>query len=126
MSLSLWLTAAALALLPFAATAQQTQQSFHPADANAPVPASGYVSSFKGYRAAVDEKTSPDEVWRAANEEEQGQGEHSGHAMNPGSGPGSSAPKADTGSGSRQDEQRPAAPKAAPHAGHASHNNKGK
>jgi hypothetical protein len=123
MSFSHWFTVAALALLPAmlppAASAQQPLQQPDPADANAPVPASGYVSAFKNYRAAADEKASPDKVWRAANEEVQSQGEHAGHMKDPGPGNASPATKADALEG-QQGQQRQAAPQADPHAGHDS------
>jgi hypothetical protein len=125
MSFSPWVAVAALALLPLAATAQQTQQQLDPADANASVPASGYVSAFKNYRAAVDEKAPPDEVWRAANEEVQSDGEHSGSMQGAGPGNASPAAKANTRQGP-QSAQGQAAPKADPHAGHDGHNSKGK
>jgi hypothetical protein len=116
-----WLTIAALALPPLAAIAQQAPE---PADANAWTPALGYVSAFENYRSATEEKASPDKGWRAANEEVQSEGRHSGHAMDPGSSPGSSAPKVNA-APAQQDEQR-VVPKTAPHAGHAGHNNQGK
>jgi hypothetical protein len=120
MPFSHWFTVAALALLPalpaFAATAQQPQQQPDPADANAPVPASGYVSALKNYRAAADEKASPDKVWRAANEEVQGEGEHSSHMKDSGPGNAPPATKADALEG----QQGHATPEADPHVGHDS------
>ncbi|RJG03504.1 hypothetical protein D3878_19465 [Noviherbaspirillum sedimenti] len=68
-----------LASLPFAAIAQQTPQKPDPLAANAPVPASTYVSAFKNYQAAADEQATPDKAWRAANDEVAKLGGHAGH-----------------------------------------------
>lgn len=83
MSFSYWPKVAALALLPAAAIAQQVQQA-GPTDANAPVPASSYVSAFENYRTATDNQSSPDAVWRAANEEVGRSDPHAGHSATPG------------------------------------------
>jgi hypothetical protein len=83
MSFSFWPRAAALALLPAAAFAQQGQ-AVGPADANAPVPASGYVSAFANYLSAPDRQASPDAFWRAANEEVGPNGPHAGQMAMPG------------------------------------------
>ena len=64
----LWPGVAVLALLPAAALAQQGRQA-DPADVNATVPATVHVSAFAGYRPAGDPQLSPDQAWRAANEE---------------------------------------------------------
>jgi hypothetical protein len=79
MSFAHWLTAAALASLPFAAIAEQKHHQADPTDASAAVPASGYESAFKNYRAAADEQESPEKVWRAANDEMGKVGGHAGH-----------------------------------------------
>ena len=108
MSFSYWSKAAALALLPLAAMAQQAG----PADPNAPVPASQYVSVFREYRAVPDEQGSPDETWRTANQALADQDAHAAHGAMPNT------------------ASQPAAPAAAPavtpapadpHAGHGSH-----
>jgi hypothetical protein len=122
MSFSQWLSIAILVLPSLAATAQPTQPPLSPAQANASVPPSSYVSAFKDYRTAADEKASPDTVWRAANEQVLGEG---GHVMPAGSLSGAPAPKADSASG-RPAAQRPLAPQADPHAGHAGHSQQGK
>jgi hypothetical protein len=104
MSFSSWFKVAALALLPLAAIAQQVREA-DPSDPNAPVPAPGYVSVFKAYRAAADGQTSPDEVWRAANGEVAHRDPHAGHGagmagMNDtpaAAGPGASRPGSDAG-----------------------------
>ncbi len=125
MSISHWTIVAALALPPLAVTAQQTQQPLDPADANAPVQASGYVSACKDYRATADEKTSPDKVWRAANEQVQREGEQGGSMKD--AGPGNASPAANAPiSPGPQSTQGQAAPKADPHAGHDGHHSKGK
>lgn len=108
MSFSHWISVAALAVLPLAATAQQPQRQPNPADANAFVPTSTYVSAFKNHHAGTDELASPDKLWRAANEEVQTEGGHAGYEM-------PSAP-------GRQSQPQPATPKAAPHAGHDARN----
>jgi len=95
---------AVLAFLPLAASAQQLQQP-GPADANATVPATGYVSAFENYRTTPDEKATPDQLWRAANEEITSADMHSGHMAMPGMGTARPALKSD------------AAP-SDPHAGH--------
>jgi len=106
MSFFHWPVVAALALLPLAALAQQAPQT-GPADPDAPVPASRYVSAFSDYRAASDEQGSPDETWRTANQAVAGQDTHAGH-------------------GASQTDAPAAAPLAAPapagpNAGHGSH-----
>ena len=107
MQFSYWSIAAALAMLPAAAIAQQSQQ-VGPTDANAPVPASGYVSVFENYRPAADDQVSPVEVWRAANEEVARSDPHAGHMAKPGM----QAQPAAQQSGSAQPD---------PHAGHGKH-----
>ena len=82
MSLSHWFAVATLAVAPLAAIAQQAQQQSNPADANAPVPASGYVSAFQDYRSALEEQASPDKTWRAANDEVGRLKGHAGHIRN--------------------------------------------
>ena len=61
-----WRTCALAALLPLwnAAPAETTD----PANAAAGVPTARYESVFKTYRPAIDDPTSPDKQWRAANE----------------------------------------------------------
>ena len=78
MSFSHWIMVVAVALLPLAATAQQGQQP-SPADVNAAVAETSYVSSFKNYITTPEESTSPDQVWRAANEEVGRSDPHAGH-----------------------------------------------
>lgn len=73
-----------LALMPLAATAQQTQQP-HPADANAAVPAFGYTSAFNNYRSTPEGQDAPDKVWRFANKEMERLGGHAGHMKDTGS-----------------------------------------
>ena len=85
MSFSHWISVAVVAFLPLAATAQQSQQP-GPADANATVPAIGYVSAFENYRTTPAEKATPDQLWRSANEELTSQDMHGGHAAMPGMG----------------------------------------
>lgn len=107
MQFSYWPMAAALAFLPAAAIAQQAQQ-LDPTDANAPVPASGYISVFENYRPAAEDQVSPVEVWRAANEEVVRSNPHAGHTLMPGM----QAQPAAQQSGSIQ---------SGPHAGHGKH-----
>ena len=97
MSFSPWPRAAVLALLPLAAIAQQTPDA---TDANAPVAPSAYVSAYANYRPSADQKSTPDQVWRAANEAVQEQDVHAAHA------------------GMKPMEAATRAPKADPHAGH--------
>ena len=106
MSFTHWSKVAALALLPLAALAQQAPQT-GPADPDAPVPASRYVSAFSDYRAAADEQGSPDETWRAANQAVAGQDAHAAHGTSQAGAP-AAAPLA-------------APAPADPHAGHGSH-----
>lgn len=106
MSFFHWPGAAALALLPLAAMAQQAPQS-GPADPDAPVPAMRYVSAFKDYRAAGDEQGSPDEAWRTANEAVADQGAHAGHGTAKAGAPAAAPPATPAPS--------------APHAGHGGH-----
>jgi hypothetical protein len=79
MSTKQWLAVAAWALLPMAASAQQEQAKYNPADANAPFNAVPYESAFKGFRSSSDEQSSPDKVWRTANDEMGKLGGHAGH-----------------------------------------------
>jgi hypothetical protein len=109
MSFPFWPKAAALALLPVAALAQQGQQA-GPADANAPVPASGYVSAFTHYRTVTDNQASPDAVWRAANEELGRSGAEPGHMAMPGM-------------QTQPAQQQSPSAQPDPHAGHAGHQN---
>ena len=118
MSLSHWITVAAVTFLPLAATAQQLQQPI-PSDANATVPAVGYVSAFDNYRATPEEKTSPDQVWRTANEEITSQDMHGGHAAMPGMGPAASGkPMSMPGMGATKPKPKTDATQSDPHAGH--------
>ena len=89
MPFSHWISVAVLAFLPLAATAQQSQQP-SPADANVTVPAIGYVSAFENYRTTPAEKATPDQLWRAANEEIAGQDMDGGHVAMPGTAPANS------------------------------------
>ena len=152
MSFSHWITVAVVAVLPLAATAQQSRQP-GPADANATVPAIGYVSAFENYRTTPTEKATPDQLWRAANEEitsQDMQGDHmampgmapsaSGKPMSmpgmkqgeagnnmsmPGMGPAASGkPMSMPGMGGAKPEPKADAAPADPHAGH--HNMQGK
>jgi hypothetical protein len=124
MSFSHWIAVAAVAFLPLAATAQQSQQ-LNPTDANATVPPVGYVSAFDNYRATPEEKTSPDQVWRTANEEVTSQDMHGGHAAMPGMGPATSGkPMSMPGMGATKPEPKTDAAPSDPHAGH--HNMQGK
>ena len=124
MSFSYWIAVATVAFLPLAATAQQFQQP-SPSDANATVPAVGYVSAFDNYRAMPEEKTSPDQVWRAANQEITGQDMHGGHIAMPGMGPADSGNHMSMpGMGATKPEPKTDAAPSDPHAGH--HNMQGK
>ena len=129
MSFSHWISVAVVAFMPLAATAQQPQLA-NPAEANGPVPAIGYVSAFENYRTTPTEKDSPDQVWRAANEEIAGQDMHGGPMAMPGmesaasenhmAMPGMGAAKPET----KADAPKTDTPTADPHAGH--HNMQGK
>lgn len=77
-----WLAVSALALLPFAAHAQNAPQQPDPLDANAPVQASTYQSEFRNYQTVGDQTASPEKVWRAANDEMATLGGHAGHMKN--------------------------------------------
>lgn len=136
MQFSYWPIAAALALLPAAAIAQQVQQA-DPTDANAPVPASGYVSVFDNYRPVADDQVSPVEVWRAANEEVARTDPYAGHTAMPGmeaqpvaqqSGAAQPDSHADhrkltamPGMNAQPAAQKPHSARPDPHAGHGSH-----
>lgn len=103
MSFSTWPKVAALALLPLAAIAQQAPDA---TDAKALAAPSTYVSAYANYRVSFDEKSTPDQVWRAANDAVREQDAHAVHA------------------GMQPMEAVMPAPKADPHAGH--HNMQGK
>lgn len=118
MSFSHWITVAAVVFLPLAATAHQSHQP-SPTDANATVPPVGYVSAFDNYRATLEEKTSPDQVWRTANEEIMSQDMHSGHATIPGIGPAASGkPMSMSAMGTTKYEPKTDTAPSDPHAGY--------
>lgn len=88
MPLSPWLAIAVLAFMPLAAHAQQTTRHSDPADPNASVPASDYVSAFRNYRAAADAGEAPDKIWRTVNDTVGQLKGHAGHiAQDHASGP---------------------------------------
>ncbi|NEX59990.1 hypothetical protein [Noviherbaspirillum galbum] len=77
-----WLAAAALALSPLLAAAEQDPADARIADpsaAQAAVPALGFQSSFKDYKGMAEDADTPDTVWIAANKEIVGQASHAGH-----------------------------------------------
>jgi len=126
MSFSHWITVAAVAFLPLAVTAQQ----LNPADANAAVAETSYVSAFKKYAITSEETASPVQVWRAANEEvgrsdpHAGQGGHgamAGMLTRPAAQEAGSA-QVDLHAGQGMHMTAPAPAKADPHAGHGGHN----
>lgn len=139
MSFSHWITVAAVAFMPLAATAQQAQQ-LNPADATAAVAETSYVSAFKSYITTPEETTTPDQVWRAANEEVARSDPHAGHGAH-GSTPGMATPPAAQQAGPAQADphaahrghgampemkaapasQKPSSTQPDPHAGHAGH-----
>jgi hypothetical protein len=125
MSFSNCISVAALALLPLAATAQQTQQKPDPAAANASVPAPAYTSAFRNYRAAGDEPAAPDKLWRAANDAVQNRDGHAGQMKDSGPGNAASAPKLST-LQDPQVQQGQSTPPADPRSGHDGHHSKGK
>lgn len=136
MKFSYWSIAAALAMLPAAAIAQQSQQ-VGPTDANAPVPGPGYVSVFENYRSASEDQVSPVEVWRAANEEVARSAPHAGSASMPGMQAQPTAQQSDSAqsdshaghgkhmtmpsTGASTDAQKPGSAQPDPHAGHGTH-----
>jgi hypothetical protein len=120
MSFSYWITVAVVALMPLAASAQQSGHS-NPAEANVPIPTPGYVSAFEGYRTTPDEQVSPDKAWRAANEAVKSDDAHAGHGSMPAMGAATSAPKAGASAG---DAPEASVPQSDPHAGH--HTRQGK
>lgn len=125
MSFPYWLTVAALVVTPLAATAQQTSLGLDPLDANAPVSPTGYISAFENYRVAGDEETSPDKLWRDANNEMKNLGGHAGHMK--AAQPASTEPKQKNVNSvqAAEDKHNQAAPKSDPHAGHGGHHGKG-
>ncbi|MEC4722889.1 MULTISPECIES: hypothetical protein [Noviherbaspirillum] len=86
MSSKQWLAVAAWVCVPLAASAQQQTQP-NPLDANAPTAAVSYESAFKNFRASNDEGTTPDKLWRSANDEMGKIGGHAGHMKDAGSTP---------------------------------------
>ncbi|MBZ2207299.1 hypothetical protein [Massilia soli] len=78
-----------MAALPFAALAQSAPAKSDPLDAKAAVTATAYQSAFADYvsAASLDNETSPDKVWRAANDKvaqaEGHSGHHGSHGMPP-------------------------------------------
>lgn len=124
MSISIRHLAGALVLLPLAATAQSMRHQHNPADANAPVPASAYVSAFKNYSAMANEDASPDKVWRAANAEVQNAVGQSGHMTEPGSREAVPAGTSAKSEGADTQEGK-TVPPVNPHAAHGGHHGKG-
>lgn len=110
MSFSHWITVAAVAFLPLAATAQQVQQP-NPTDATAAVAETSYISAFKSYITTPEETATPEQVWRAANEEVARNDPHTGHG-----GPGSMS-----GMTSQPAPQQAGSAQADPHAAHRGH-----
>lgn len=87
MSIQQWLVAAAWAFMPVAAAAQVKQNTPDPLDANAPAVEVRYESAFKTFRSPVEERQTPDKVWRSANEEMGKLGGHMGHMQSSGEKP---------------------------------------
>lgn len=114
MSFSHWITVAAVAFLPLAATAQQAQQ-LNPADATAAVAETSYVSAFKSYITTPEETTTPDQVWRAANEEVARGDPHAGHGAMPGM---KAQPDPHGGHGAAMATPKATTAQPDPHAGH--------
>ena len=74
-------TCVASALLPlFLSLDVAAALGADPARPVSPVPIQPYGSVFQNYRPAVDETTSPDKLWRGANESVAEQGGHGGMA----------------------------------------------
>jgi hypothetical protein len=73
-----WIAAVALALLPLAVAAQHHNRP-DPADPDAPAPAVRYDSAFGNRRNLPEDKSTPDKVWRAANDQVGKLGGHAGH-----------------------------------------------
>ena len=81
MSRSYRRTCVAAAMLPLFLTFEVAAASgADPTRANAIVKVQPYESVFKNYQPASDESTSPDKLWRGANDAVAGQGGHSGMA----------------------------------------------
>ena len=77
-------TCAAAALLPLLLTVDVlAAPGADPAGANAKVTIQPYDSVFKSYQAAPDETTSPDKLWRSANEAVAATAGHGGMAGMP-------------------------------------------
>lgn len=113
MSFSQWITVAAVAFLPLAATAQQAQPN--PTDANAVVAETTYVSAFKNYLTTPDETATPDQVWRAANEQVAQGDPHAGHGAMPGM---KAQPHPHAGHGASMATPKASTAQPDPHAGH--------
>ena len=74
-----WLAVSAIALLPFAAAAQNALPQPDPLDPDVSVQASTYQSAFLNYRTIGEETGAPDQAWRSANDEMGRLGGHAGH-----------------------------------------------
>lgn len=74
-----WFAALAMAIAPFAATAQQRPSQADPSDPAIAVAPLRYESAFHSGPLAEEADTTPDQVWRAANDEMGKLGGHSGH-----------------------------------------------
>jgi hypothetical protein len=121
MSFSHWITVAAVAFLPLAATAQQAQPN--PADANASVAETTYVSVFKNFLTTPEEITTPDQVWRAANEQVAQGDPHARHGAMPGMKP---QPDPHAAHGDAMAVPKASPSQSDPHADHSGHNMQGK
>ncbi|HJV76363.1 MAG TPA: hypothetical protein VJ654_19230 [Noviherbaspirillum sp.] len=71
--------ALAMATLSLTAVAQQIYVPPNPADAGVPVPPVSYQSAFKNYQPSRETQETPDQVWRATNDEMGKLGGHMGH-----------------------------------------------
>lgn len=79
MSSNKWLALAAWALVPVAAIAQQDHSRYSSSQPAVSGSTPGFQSAFADYRPFGDDSSTPDKVWRAANEEMGVLGGHAGH-----------------------------------------------
>jgi hypothetical protein len=64
-----WFAALAMAAMPFAVYAQQTQSSPDVTNPAAPTAPVRYESAFSTYQTSSEDESTPDTVWRSVNEE---------------------------------------------------------
>lgn len=115
MSYKRWLAIATFIAAPLSLAAQEKSQHVDPTDPAAASTSSQYQSVFDNYQPMADESQTPDQTWRAANEEMGKIGGHAGHIKNVEQ---SSQPDVNKASAVKALPPQPSSPMPAGHTGH--------